>query len=191
MNKKLHHMSQALLVMDIQAGIVSRIAQPETLLNNIKETIASARTAQVKIIYVTVQFREGFPEISNNNKGFSAIKVSPMLASPEAVAIHKTVAPVKDDIHVIKRRISAFTGSDLEVILRANSINDLVLCGVSTGGVVLSTLREAADKDYRLTVLHDCCADADTEVHDVLVRKVFPRQAEVLDHLEWIEQLNK
>jgi len=184
-------MAQALLVMDIQVGIVSRIAQPETLLNNIKETIAAAHSAQLKVIYVTVQFREGFPEISNNNKGFSAIKESGMLASAEAVAIHNAVTPAKEDIHVIKRRVSAFTGSDLEVILRANNIDKLVLCGISTSGVVLSTLREAADKDYQLTVLHDCCADADAEVHSVLVKKVFSRQAEVLSHVEWIKQLNK
>jgi len=184
-------MAEALLVMDIQVGIVSRIAQPETLLNNIKETIAAARVAQIKIIYVTVQFREGFPEISSNNKGFSVIKGSQMLGSSEVVAIHNAVTPAKDDMHVIKRRVSAFTGSDLEVILRANNIDKMALCGIATGGVVLSTLREAADKDYQLTVLHDCCADADTEVHELLVKKVFPRQAEVISHLEWIEQLNK
>jgi nicotinamidase-related amidase len=50
----------------------------------------------------------------------------------------------------------------------------------STNGVVLSTLRAAADMDFRVTVLADGCADPDAEGHRVLLEKVFPRQAEVL-----------
>lgn len=80
-------------------------------------------------------------------------------------------------------------GSDLEVVLRANSIQHLVLTGIATSGVVLSTLREAADKDYRLTVLSDCCADPDAEVHLMLTTKVFPRQADVLTHTQWMDNL--
>jgi nicotinamidase-related amidase len=55
--------------------------------------------------------------------------------------------------------------------------------------VVLSTLREAADKDYQLTVLADCCADGDEEVQRVLLSKVFPRQAEVVQASTWRTQL--
>ena len=47
------------------------------------------------------------------------------------------------------------------------------------------TVREAADKDYRITVLSDGCADADEEVHRVLTTKVFPRQADVMTVDEW------
>jgi nicotinamidase-related amidase len=50
---------------------------------------------------------------------------------------------------------------------------------------VLSTLRAAADLDFELTVLRDACADADPEVHRVLLDKVFPRQAEVVDVAAW------
>ena len=46
-------------------------------------------------------------------------------------------------------------------------------------------LREAADRDYELTVLRDACVDGDEEVHRVLMDKVFPRQAEVLSVAEW------
>jgi nicotinamidase-related amidase len=69
-------------------------------------------------------------------------------------------------------------------------ITHLVLCGIATSGVVLSTLREAADKDYQLTVFADGCADADEEVHRVLLSKVFPRQAEILQIEEWITKLH-
>jgi len=71
------------------------------------------------------------------------------------------------------------------VLLCANGIRHLVLCGIATSGVVLSTLREAADKDYQVTVLSDLCADMDSEVHRVLLEKVFPRQAAVVTTAEW------
>jgi nicotinamidase-related amidase len=89
------------------------------------------------------------------------------------------------DLVITKRRISAFTGSDLEVILRAQKIGHLVLAGIATSGVVLSTVREAYDQDYELTVLSDLCADFDAEVHSVLINKVFPRQAGVESFDEW------
>jgi nicotinamidase-related amidase len=67
--------------------------------------------------------------------------------------IDPEVAPVTDEVVVIKKRISAFTGSDLEVVLRSMEIRHLVLTSVSTSGVVLSTTWEAADKDYQITIL--------------------------------------
>ena len=99
--------------------------------------------------------------------------------------IHASVAPQPGDIIVTKKRTSAFTGSDLEVLLRSLGIKHLLLTGIATGGVVLSTVREAADKDYAITVLSDCCGDADEEIHRVLTTKVFPRQAEVMTADEW------
>ena len=87
-----------------------------------------------------------------------------------------------------KRRVSAFAGSDLEVLLRGLGAGTLVLTGIATSGVVLSTLRQAADLDYRLVVLADACLDADPEVHRVLAEKVFPRQAEVLTVAQWAAQ---
>jgi nicotinamidase-related amidase len=65
------------------------------------------------------------------------------------------------------------------MILRAKKIDTLVLAGVATSGVVLSTTRHAADADYRIVIAGDACADRDDEVHRVLVEKVFPRQATV------------
>ena len=85
--------------------------------------------------------------------------------------------------------VEAARGSDLEVVLRAGGIDHLVLAGIATSGVVLSTLRQAADLDYRLTVLADGCLDADPEVHRVLTGKVFPRQADVVSIADWTANL--
>jgi nicotinamidase-related amidase len=65
------------------------------------------------------------------------------------------------------------------MVLRANGVETLVLAGIATSGVVASTIRHAADADYRLVVVSDCCADPDPEVHRVLTEKVFGRPATV------------
>jgi nicotinamidase-related amidase len=106
-----------------------------------------------------------------------------------ATQVHEALEPRPDEPVIVKRRVSAFSGSDLDVLLRAAGAGTLVLAGISTSGVVLSTLRQAADLDYRLIVLSDACADRDPEVHRVLLEKVFPRQALVTETDEWIQSL--
>jgi nicotinamidase-related amidase len=185
------HSHMALLVMDMQVGIVTRYAQTGDILTPISTAITAARAASIPVIYVAVGFRPGYPEISPRNKSFSAIKQqSSLSATMTTTEIHPAIAPQPTDIVVTKRRVSAFSGSDLEVLLRAQDISHLVLCGIATSGVVLSTLREAADKDYQLTVLADCCVDSDEEVQRVLLSKVFPRQAEVVTAEAWRTKLN-
>lgn len=177
----------ALLVMDVQTRIVGMVEEPASLVKNIKKALAYAHKNDLPVIYVVVTFRPGFPEVSPNNKSFSMIKESQVaFADAKGAEIYQEVTPVKNDIIVTKRRVSAFTGSDLEVVLRSLGIKHIVLSGIATSGVVLSTVREAADKDYTITVLSDCCADRDNEVHTVLLSKVFPRQAEVIAVNEWL-----
>lgn len=114
-----------------------------------------------------------------------------MLETDDATHVWEGVRPEPHEIIVVKRRVSAFTGSGLEVVLRAQAIDHLILTGIATSGVVLSTLREAADQDYRLTVLSDACLDADPEVHRVLIEKIFPRQAHVMTVSEWLDALKR
>ena len=152
--------NSALLVMDMQAAILGGFPDAPGLIDRVNRAIAAARGKKMPVIYVTVGFRQGFPEISMHNKGFSAAKERfAAINMEEFVKIDPRVAPTAEDVHVIKRRVSAFTGSDLEVVLRARGSQHIVLTGVATSGVVLSTLREAADKDYRITVLADGCGD--------------------------------
>lgn len=179
--------SIALLVMDMQAGIVESIPDHKDLLTRVAKVIITAREKNIPVIYATVGFRQGAPEVSANNKGVAAVKERLAgLNMNEFTKVHPDLAPLESELTVLKRRLSAFSGSDLELILRALGIQHLVLTGVSTSGVVLSTLREATDKDYCLTVLADCCADGDEEVHRLLTTKVFTRHAEVLLANDWM-----
>ena len=173
---------RALLVMDVQEAVVARYPDPGYL-PRLAEAIAGARAGGVPVIYVVVGFRPGAPEVSVRNRMFGRLAGSAYAG--QANPIHPAVAPLDGDIVVTKRRVSGFAGSDLGLVLRSQGVGHLVLTGIATSGVVLSTLREAADQDYELTVLADGCLDNDPEVHRVLTEKVFPMQADVTTVQEW------
>jgi nicotinamidase-related amidase len=178
----------ALLIMDVQPQIVERFGD-SGLTERLARAAAAARGAGVRVVYVKVGFREGYPEISPRSATFSRIAELGGFVEGVSSVVHAAVAPQPGDVVVTKRRVSAFAGGDLDVVLRAGGIEALVLSGIATSGVVLSTLRQAADLDFSLTVLSDGCVDADEEVHRVLCEKVFPRQAQVLTVAAWIDTL--
>ncbi len=184
----------ALLAMDFQVGIVGRLGD-STVVEAAARAVAAARDAGIPVLFVRVAFRPGLPEISPNNRQFGALRQGPsdvaaaMGQDHPATQLHAALEPRADEPVIVKRRVSAFSGSDLDVLLRGAGATRLVLAGVSTSGVVLSTLRQAADLDFACTVLSDACADGDPEVHRVLTEKVFPRQAVVTTVDEWTESL--
>jgi nicotinamidase-related amidase len=176
----------ALLVMDFQVPMVERFATgQDALLAATAQAISAARQSGVRVTYVVVGFRPGLPEISPRNMSFSRLKASGGLATD----VHPTLAPAAGEVIVTKHRVGAFAGTDLDMILRAHDIDTLVLCGIATSGVVLSTLRHAADADFRIFVLRDCCSDQDGEVHACLMDTVFPRQADVIDSAAFIRSI--
>jgi len=182
----------AVLIMDYQNDILAM--QPEKarapLLDKASEILKAARAAHLPIIYVAVRFRDGYPEVSRQNKRFASLKESGRLREGTPGAeIHARVAPQPGDIVVTKRRVGAFSTTDLEPILRANNITTLAMFGIATSGVVLSTVRWAADMDYQMVVIGDACADADAEVHRVLTEKILPTQAAVVSSEEFVKAL--
>jgi nicotinamidase-related amidase len=183
----------ALLLMDLQNAIIDRLGENPDYIGRVQQALRTARTAGLTIIYVVVKFRRDLPEISTNNKTFSQIKTSkmPFTEGDALTDIHPAFTPEKGDIIVTKRRVGAFSGSDLDVVLRGQNVDHLVLTGLATSGVVLSTLRLAADLDFKITVLADCCADKDEEVHRILTEKVFPSQAEVIESREWMKHIER
>jgi nicotinamidase-related amidase len=179
-----------LLVMDFQHGVVERFGD-SAVLDAASRAVKAARASEIPVMFVRVAFRPGYPEAAESNAVFAGLAQSgdAMTQDHPATQVHAALEPRPDEPVVIKRRVSAFSGSDLDVLLRAAGADTLVLAGIATSGVVLSTVRQAADLDYRLIVLADVCADRDPEVHRVLTEKVFPRQAQVTVTDEWIQTL--
>jgi nicotinamidase-related amidase len=171
----------ALLLMDFQRMVVDSYAiDKEALLGRAKRLAVAARNSGVMVIHVAVGFQLGYPEISGRNSIFNSLKVAGLLAAGDRTAeIHPELTPQPGDVVVTKQRVSAFTGTNLDTILRSNNIEMLLLTGILTQGVVLSTLCHAADMDYRAVVVADGCTDKDPEVQRILMEKIFPFQARV------------
>ena len=182
----------ALLIADFYEAMMTTIphAVDRDVVGRAVALQRAARDAGVMVCYCATVFRPGYPEIGSRNKTFGQRKASgqPAVFDPLAV-IHPAVAPVEGEVVVGKHRVNALYGTGLDVALRANDIQNLIILGYATSGVVLSTVRYASDLDYNLYVVEDCCSDSDPEVHDFLTGRIFPRQAEVVQSADIIAAL--
>lgn len=169
----------ALLVMDYQPGILGMLPDSESLLARAGEAIRIARARGAHIGYVRVAFDDGDYDAVPPHSQFAAIGKSFHSDSP-ATAVHGDIAPHPGDIVVRKTRVGAFSTTDLDRQLKEHGIVTLLLAGITTSGVVLSTVREAADRDYQVFVLADASADREPAVHQFLIENIFPRQAHVI-----------
>jgi nicotinamidase-related amidase len=167
------------------------LVKEQRMIENAAQVLAAARKAGMFVAYVVVNFRPGFLEISDRNKWFSQRKGSGRVppADPKAL-IHPAVLPLESEPVIVKHRVSAFHGTDFEVMLRARDITTLVIMGSATSGVVLSTVRSAADMDYEIIVVEDGCADLVAEVHRVLMEYVFPKQGTVVSAKDMVAAIS-
>ena len=150
------------------------------------------RAAGGHVGYVRVAFEdadlEAMPATSSMGARIASAGAA-MHADAPATQVHEAVAPQDGDIVVRKVRVGAFSTTDLDAQLRERGVDTLVLAGISTSGVLLSTVRDASDRDYRVLVLADASADPEPDVHAFLTERIFPRQAEVLTVAELAERL--
>jgi nicotinamidase-related amidase len=183
----------ALLALDCQTSIVSIYAKsPADFLQRAACVLEAARRAGIVVIHVQVEFRPGLPEVTARNKFFAAIKSSSrhqQLFEGTSGSISPALGPEPADLVITKRRVSAFTGTDLELVLRAKDIHTLVVFGIATSGVVLATVLQACDADYQLAVIGDCCADTDVPLHDALLERFFPQRAEVMTATDFVRAI--
>jgi len=161
----------AVLIMDYQIRILNSLSKEfqNELITRANKVLSKARQKGISVIYVEVRRGERTPE----------------------TGIHPEITPQPGELVLTKRRVGPFSTTNLDEVLKKQGIETLVLMGISTSGCVLSTVRWAADIDYQLIVLSDCCADRDDEVQRVLMEKVFPRQASVVTSQEFLETLER
>lgn len=173
----------ALLVMDYQNGVVAMLGEPDELLSRAADAIALTRDCGAHVGYVRVAFTDAdldtIPPTSGMGQRIAASGRAFHEDSP-TTAVHERLAPQDGDIVVRKTRVGAFSTTDLDEQLRGRGVDTVILAGISTSGVMLSTVREASDRDYRVLVLADATADREPDVHAFLIERIFPRQAEVI-----------
>jgi nicotinamidase-related amidase len=175
----------AILSLDVQAGILGMVPGSEIALPQGTLAIETARKAGISVIHVGIGFEPGYPEISPNHPRFSMLKERGLfIKGTPSAEIHPAVFKT-GDLLIYKHRVSGFAGNSLEMVLRSKGIENLILFGFATSGIVLSTLRQASDLDFKCTVIKDACFDRDEEVHRVLTEKVFVGQATVFTAQEF------
>lgn len=136
------------------------------VLENTAHAIAAARAAGAKVGYVRVGFSADYREAPLNSPVFSGARKNNIFQlGTRGTEVHPALAPQPQDFDIVKHRVSPFYGTALEPILRANGIERIVMCGVSTNGVVHSGAREAHDRDYEVVILEDCCAGVTPDEH--------------------------
>jgi len=166
-----------LLVMDMINDLVGEdgpgaatyvhLMRERNVIENTRAAIATARKAGVLVGYVRVGFSPDYRECPPASPIFSAARQNGRfkLGTP-GTAVHPALKPQANDFDIVKHRVSPFYGTSLEPILRAQGVERLILCGVSTNGVVHTGAREGHDRDYECVVFDDCCAGATVEEHE-------------------------
>ena len=181
----------ALLVMDLENDIVhedgalkgfglAEQVKENDVLGKVNTLLSAARGAGVKVIYISVKFRQGYPEVAPYAGLFQAVVgANALVEGTWGSQIHEAVTPMEGEPVVTKRAVSAFAASDLEKILNSGGISTLLLTGVATNFVVEGTAREASDRGYNVVVVGDCCSSVSAEAHAAALNTVLPFLATV------------
>ncbi|AFT89845.1 isochorismatase family cysteine hydrolase [Paraburkholderia phenoliruptrix] len=168
----------ALIVMHYQTDILELFSSvAPTLLVNTRKLCDAARAKGVGVYFANLRFSPGYPEVSPLNKNGQGIKQLGLFVddqpSPE-------LGRQANEPLVIAHRASVFFGTDLEARLSAHGIDSLIMVGIASTGVVLSSVAYASDADFRLYTVKDCCYDPDQVVHDHLFSTAFESRTTVL-----------
>ncbi|MGE3691033.1 MAG: cysteine hydrolase family protein [Novosphingobium sp.] len=183
------------LVMDMMNDIVAEDGfnkatygvqvKERNVLANTATAIATARKAGARVGYVRVGFSPDYRECPPASPIFSGARANGIFQlGTKGTEVHPAVAPQEGDFDVVKHRVSPFYATSLEAILRANGIERIVMCGVSTNGVVHSGAREAHDRDYEVVILEDCCAGVTPDEHEHAVA-CLGRYARIVDSTDF------
>ena len=166
----------ALLVIDMQNAFVSKggmfdlsgkdmdyIAQTITPNRNI---IRAAREKGVKVVYAVHRISADMKETGPMSR-FSMtperlknpeIRNGSILEGTWGTEIIEELKPLEDEMVIVKRRFGAFTGTELDMMLRTFDIRYLIFTGVATNVCVETSLREASQLQYLPVLVSDACA---------------------------------
>ncbi|MGQ5523579.1 isochorismatase family cysteine hydrolase [Chitinimonas sp. PSY-7] len=168
-------MKTALIVIDFINDIVHAEGKIPSCAAHVEErqAITKANTALQYArangwlpILVKVGFSAAYQEQPKDSPMFGKAHLGKVLTLGEwGTAFHADLDVQASDVVVVKPRVNPFYASVLEAALRANKVERLVVCGVSTTWAIQSTVRDAHDRDYQIVILEDACAAADEQEH--------------------------
>ncbi|MFD3546485.1 isochorismatase family cysteine hydrolase [Streptomyces sp. NPDC058655] len=168
----------ALLVLDLINELVHpdgkyaedgfcRAVAERGVLERAATAIERARLAGIPVIYVVVGFSPGYTDWPASSELFASARDGDrVVLGTWGTQVHDALKPAEGEPIVEKRRVSPFYGTHLDVLLRNLDVNTLLLTGVTTDLVILSTARDGHDRDYHVEVLEDATATDTREAHE-------------------------
>ncbi|MGC7402943.1 isochorismatase family cysteine hydrolase [Pandoraea pneumonica] len=174
----IHPEKTALLVMHYQTDILDLFPSvAPTLLSNTRQLCDAARVKGVDVYFAKFHFSPGYPEVSPLNKNGQGVKQLGLFVDDR---VSPELGRRENETVVVAHRASVFYGTDLQVRLSARGIDTLIMVGIASTGVMLSSIAYASDADFRLFTVKDCCYDPDQVVHDHLFSTAFESRTTVL-----------
>ncbi len=163
----------ALVLIDLQRGIVARQCVPHTSQTVVENGVRLARAAKERgalVVLVHVSFAA--------DRGDSVRRdVEESVPGPPPAGWDEIVpelAPLADVV-VRKRNWGAFYGTDLDLQLRRRGRTTLVLGGIATNFGVESTARDGFERNYQLVFAEDAMTSSVAGDHEFAIRRIFPR----------------
>jgi nicotinamidase-related amidase len=168
----------ALVVIDLQNGIVARATQPHPAAEVVARTARLAeafRAAGLPVVLVRVAFA---PDGADAAHGRTELNRPPADRAPGDSDIVPELAGHEGDLVVTKRNWGAFYGTELDAVLRRRGVTQIVLAGIATSIGVESTARQAYERNYNVTLATDAMSDLTPGGHASSVERIFPRLGE-------------
>jgi nicotinamidase-related amidase len=177
----------ALVLLHYQTDILAIFAAAgiDAYVQRMARLADAARAAGLPVYLVRIGFSPDYREISANNQNGQMIRSFGLFTADSIPGVLRGPG----DTEIVAHRVSAFRGTDLDLLLRARGIDTLLMAGITTTGVVFSTLAEASDLDYRILLIADGCFEPDAPAHDALLRVPFATRAEITDSDTLLAQL--
>lgn len=139
-----------------------------------RRLVDAAHAASVPAIYLQSDWRADYSDggiIFNEILGAMA-EVKALVTGTWDAEIVEELTPGEQDYVIKKNRFSGFCNTQLEPLLTSLRVERLVVCGVTTNICVESTVRDAAQRDYRCFVVKDAVGEVNQEMHDAGLRSM-------------------
>ncbi|GAA4529211.1 cysteine hydrolase family protein [Amycolatopsis samaneae] len=179
-------MTTALIIGDLQRGIMDGYPFARQVLPPLTALLPRARAAGARVVFVRFAMRANGADLPPGNAMMRTFHEAGDAFHEGSAGTEVTLPVADEDVVVLKRRASAFAGTDLDLVLRAGGVDTIAVAGVATSAMVAATCYDAADRGYRVTVLRDGCADGDPAMHEFFMDAVFPsRGFDVVSCADW------
>ena len=172
------------------AGMPAQM-QKHKCIEHTSAALKTSRDAGMTVIYVKVGFRPGFPEIVEGACPLlDSVKESgAFIRGTWDAEVIDELKPQSSEIIIFNYDTSAFSHTELDIILRAGEIKQLFLAGQTTNYIVDSSTRYGVELGYKITILEDCCADYTDEMHDMAMTQILPKLATISKSTDFVAAL--